>query len=59
MVDRGLAIDIELFTRGGEEILNCIERQDYDVLRTRPSISKPRKLVLVAGAAAQALWNRL
>ena len=59
MVDRELAIDIELFTRGGEEILNCIERQDYDVLRTRPSISKPRKLVLVAGAAAQALWNRL
>lgn len=59
MVDRELAIDIELFTRGGEEILNCIERQDYDVLRARPSISKPRKLALVAGAAAQALWNRL
>ena len=59
IVDRDLAIDIELFTRGGEEILNCIERQDYDVLRARPSISKPRKLALVAGAAAQALWNRL
>lgn len=59
IVDRELAIDIELFTRGGEEILNCIERQDYDVLRARPSISKPRKLALVAGAAAQALWNRL
>jgi squalene synthase HpnC len=59
MVDRELAIDIELFTRGGEEILNCIERQDYDVLRARPAISKSRKLALVAGAAAQALWNRL
>src|SRR5437868_3797731 len=59
MVDRELAIDIELFTRGGEEILNCIERQDYDVLRVRPSISRSRKLALVAGAAAQALWNRL
>jgi len=59
MVDRDLAIDIELFTRGGEEILNCIERQDHDVLRARPAISKPRKLALVAGAAAQALWNRL
>lgn len=59
MVDRELAIDIELFTRGGEEILNCIERQDYDVLRARPAISKPRKLALVASAALQALWNRL
>jgi squalene synthase HpnC len=59
MVDRELAIDIELFTRGGEEILNCIERQDYDVLRARPSISRHRKLALIAGAAAQALWNRL
>src|SRR5690242_2354481 len=32
MVDRELAIDIELFSRGGEEILNSIERQDFDVL---------------------------
>ena len=59
MVDRELAIDIELFSRGGEEILNCIERQDYNVLRTRPVISKSRKLALVAKAAAQALWSRL
>jgi squalene synthase HpnC len=59
MVDREFAIDIELFTRGGEEILNCIERQDYDVLRARPAISKSRKLALVAGAALKALWSRL
>jgi len=59
MVDRDLAIDIELFSRGGEEILNCIERQDYDVLRARPAISKPRKLALVTSAAMQALWSRL
>jgi squalene synthase HpnC len=59
MVDRELAIDIELFTRGGEEILNCIERQDYDVLRARPAISKSRKLALVTGAALKALWSRL
>lgn len=59
MVDRELAIDIELFTQGGEEILNCIERQDYNVLRARPSISKSRKLALVAGAAAKAIWSRL
>jgi squalene synthase HpnC len=51
-VDRDLAIDIELFTRGGQEILNAIERQDFDVLRSRPAIPKPRKLWLVLRAAA-------
>jgi squalene synthase HpnC len=59
MVDRELAIDLELFTRGGEEILRCIERQGYDVLRARPAISKARSLALIASAAAQALWRRL
>ncbi len=46
-VDRKLAIDIELFSRGGQEILSAIERQGFDVLRQRPAISKPRKLWLV------------
>jgi squalene synthase HpnC len=50
-VDRHLAIDIELFTRGGQEILNAIERQDYNVLKQRPVISKARKVGLVLGAA--------
>ena len=50
-VDRELAIDIELFSRGGQEILNAIEGQGYNVLGRRPAISKSRKLALVAGAA--------
>src|SRR5208337_924901 len=50
-VDRALAIDIELFSRGGQEILNAIERQRYAVLGRRPAISKTRKLALVARAA--------
>jgi squalene synthase HpnC len=50
-VDKHLVLDIELFSRGGLEILNAIEQQGYDVLRSRPSISKPRKLWLVARAA--------
>ena len=49
-VDKDLALDIELFTRGGQEILNAIERQGYDVLRARPRISKAKKLMLVARA---------
>ena len=51
MVNRELAIDIELFSRGGQEILKAIERQDYAVLGQRPVISKTRKLALVARAA--------
>jgi squalene synthase HpnC len=50
MVDRELALDLDLFTRGGVEILNAIEMQDYDVLRARPAISKWRKGRLLLGA---------
>jgi squalene synthase HpnC len=50
-VDKALAVDLELFSRGGQEILNAIERQGYAVLGRRPAISKPRKLALVARAA--------
>jgi squalene synthase HpnC len=49
-VDHELATDIELFSRGGQEILSAIERLGYDVLRQRPVISKSRKLWLVARA---------
>ncbi len=55
LVDPELAIDIELFTRGGQEILNAIERQGFDVLRRRPVISKGRKLLLVGRAAMRRL----
>jgi len=57
-VDRGLAIDIELFSRGGLEILHAIERQDYAVLGRGPEISKPRKLALVARAALHKLLGK-
>jgi phytoene/squalene synthetase len=51
MVGRELAVDLELFSRGGQEILNAIERQGFDVLSSRPVISKPRKMMLVLRAA--------
>ena len=51
-VNKELAIDLELFSCGGQEILNAIERQKFDVLSSRPVISKPRKLWLVVRAAA-------
>src|SRR5450759_2538570 len=57
-VDRALAIDLELFSRGGQEILNAIERQNYAVLGRRPAISKTRKLALVARAALGKLLGK-
>lgn len=54
-VSRELAIDIDLFSRGGQEILNAIERQNYAVLGHRPVISKSRKLALVARAVLRKL----
>jgi squalene synthase HpnC len=49
-VNRDLAVDLDLFSRGGLEILRAIERQDYDVLSARPSLSKRTKLALAMRA---------
>jgi squalene synthase HpnC len=56
-VDRELAVDLDLFSRGGMEILNAIEKQDYAVLGNRPAISKTRKLALVAHAALAKMFG--
>jgi squalene synthase HpnC len=49
-VNRELAVDLDLFSRGGLAILNAIERCDYDVLSARPSLSKCTKLALALRA---------
>ncbi len=49
-VNRDLALDLDLFSRGGLEILRAIERCDYDVLSARPAISKRTKLGLALRA---------
>jgi squalene synthase HpnC len=56
-VDRELAIDLDLFSRGGMEILNAIEKQGFQVLGNRPAISKSRKLALVAHAALAKMFG--
>jgi hypothetical protein len=55
MVGRDLAVDLDLFSRGGLEILRAIERQSYDVLTARPAISKRTKAKLGLWAAAAKL----
>ena len=58
MVDRELAVDLDLFSRGGLEILNAIEAQGYDVLRARPAISKSRKAALLVRALTSRFMGR-
>lgn len=47
---RALAVDVDLFTRGGLAILERIAAQDYDVLVRRPRLSKASKLGLLVRA---------
>ena len=54
LVDRvppAFAIDIDLFTRGGQAILDRIEARGFDVLSARPALSRWTKLRLLARAA--------
>ena len=47
MVPKRLRLDLEMFTRGGEAILDAIERQGYDVLSSRPVLSRTGKAALM------------
>jgi squalene synthase HpnC len=58
MVDRRLALDIDLFSRGGMRILEKIEEQDYDVLRARPAISKMDRVWLLLRSLARVAFAR-
>jgi len=57
-VDRRLAVDIELFTRGGLRVLERIEQLDYDVLHTRPVINRADRLRLLVSTVARRALRR-
>ncbi|HWB84198.1 MAG TPA: squalene synthase HpnC [Bryobacteraceae bacterium] len=58
MVDRRLALDIDLFSRGGMRVLDKIEQQSYDVLASRPSISKLERVRLLVESLAHVAFLR-
>jgi phytoene/squalene synthetase len=58
LVDRRLALDIELFSRGGMEILRLIERQNYNVLARRPVLDSGGKALLLASTLAGHVLRR-
>jgi squalene synthase HpnC len=47
---RAIAVDVDLFSRGGLAILDAIEARGFDVLSARPSLSRWTKLRLFARA---------
>ncbi|MSV30612.1 MAG: squalene synthase HpnC [Bryobacterales bacterium] len=49
MVDARLSVDLELFSRGGLQVLRKIERMEYNVLAARPKISKAERVGLLIG----------
>ena len=55
MVNRDLALELDLFSRGGLEILRAIEHRDYDVLSARPAISRATKATLALRAVTAKL----
>jgi squalene synthase HpnC len=57
-VDRRLAIDLELFSRGGLKILDKIEKQNCNVLAARPAISKAERVALLLGVLTRRAFSR-
>lgn len=54
-----LRVDIDLFVRGGLASLTAIERQDFDVWRQRPTVSKSCQAKLLLQAALSKLAGEL
>ena len=50
MVNRRLAVDLELFSQGGLRVLDKIERQGYDVLKQRPRVGKVERVGILLRA---------
>jgi squalene synthase HpnC len=46
-VNRRLALDLELFSRGGMKVLDKIRAQGYDVLKRRPRVTKAERVALM------------
>ncbi len=57
LIDRGIRLDIRLFTLGGQAILKKIQRTGYNTLVDRPRLTKSAKLTLMLQAIAMNLTS--
>ena len=53
-----LKVDVALFSLGGLEVLKAIERNEYDVLTSRPSLSRWQKARLFPRAVARSWFSQ-
>jgi squalene synthase HpnC len=58
MVNKRLSVDLELFSAGGMCVLDKIEKQNYDVLSRRPSISTLERAGVLVGTLARVAFAR-
>ena len=56
-VDRRLALDLDLFSRGGMRVLEKIRGQRYDVLKARPAVSKWERIRILLGCLPRLVWS--
>jgi squalene synthase HpnC len=56
-VDRRLALDLELFSRGGMKVLDKIRGQGYNVLKQRPAISKWERVGILLNCLPRLVVN--
>ncbi len=57
MVHKSIRLDIEMFSRGGQEIIRRIRSQGYDVLTNRPKIPKSRQVAILAGRLIAGIFS--
>lgn len=58
MVGRRLAVDLDLFSRGGMRILDKIEQQNFDVFSARPHVSGSERVRLLLGTLARVAFSK-
>jgi squalene synthase HpnC len=58
MLNRRLAVDIDLFSRGGMRVLEKIEACGYEVLAARPSISRTERVRLLFASLVRTAFSR-
>lgn len=58
LMPRDLQLSVYLFVRGGLAILQAIQDRDYNVWASRPTLSRTKKLLLIARTWWDTLWRR-
>lgn len=53
-----LRVDLALFSRGGLALLDAIERQGFDTLAQRPTLSQSARVSMIATSLLSSRWRR-